>query len=93
MRETGRRGLVVAPISLESIEHVFDLRAALDATAASRAAERVTGEARRVGEEILLLGRRAVAERDLRAMIQADFRFHGYIYELSGNPLIEAVQR
>ncbi len=91
LRETGRRGLVVAPISIELAEHVYDLRAALDATAAARAAERASAETRPVGEEILLAGRRAVAERDIPAMIQADFRFHGYIYELSGNPLIQNV--
>ena len=91
LHETGRRGLVVAPINIEVAEHVYDLRAALDATAAARAAERATGRERRMGEKILVSGRRAVAERDIPAMIQADFRFHCYVYELSGNPLIESV--
>ena len=91
LHETGRRGLVVAAINMETAEHVYDLRAALDATAAAKAAERVTGRDRRKGEQILWSGRRAVAERDIPAMIEADFRFHRYIYELSGNPLIESV--
>jgi DNA-binding GntR family transcriptional regulator len=81
----------VAPINIETAEHVYDLRAALDATAAAKAAARVTGRERRQGEQILRSGRRAVAERDIPAMIQADFHFHRYIYELSGNPLIESV--
>ena len=89
--ETGRRGLVVAPINIELAEHVYDLRAALDATAAAPAAERATGRERRLGKKILLSGRRAVADRDIPAMIQADFYFHCYIYESSGNPLIESV--
>ncbi len=91
VRETGRRGLVVAPINIELAEHIYELRAALEATAATRAAQRASGQARRVGEDILLAGRRAVAERDIPAMIQADFHFHRYIYELAGNPLIESV--
>ncbi|MCK8786415.1 GntR family transcriptional regulator [Roseomonas sp. NAR14] len=91
VQEAGRRGLVVAPMSIELAENVYDLRAALDAAAAARAAERVTGREREAGEAILLDGRRAVAERDVSAMIQADFLFHRYIYELSGNPLIETV--
>lgn len=91
LHETGRRGLVVAPINIELAEHVYDLRAALDWTAATRAAERATGRERRSGKKILLAGRRAVANRDIPAMIQADFCFHCYIYELSGNPLITSV--
>ncbi len=90
LRETGRRGLVVTPMSLELAEHIYDLRAALDETAAVKAAQRADAVSREAGEAILLAGRLAVAERDIPAMIQADFRFHSYIYELSGNPLMEA---
>ncbi len=91
LQETGRRGLVVAPINIEVAEHVYDLRAALDATAAARAAEHMGVPERRTGERILRVGRRAVAERDITAMIQADFQFHRFIYAVSGNPLIESV--
>lgn len=88
-QEVGRRGLVVVPMSLELVEHVYDLRAALDETAAISAARRVDAAARQQGESIVRAGRRAVASRDIPAMIDADFRFHSYIYQLSGNPLIE----
>ncbi|MCY0386056.1 GntR family transcriptional regulator [Robbsia sp. Bb-Pol-6] len=89
LQEAGRRGLVVVPMSIELAEHVFDLRAALDETAAANAARRADASTRQQGETILRAGRRAVAARDIPAMIDADFRFHCYIYELSGNPLIE----
>lgn len=91
LHETGRRGLVVAPVNIETALHVYDLRAALDATAAGHAARLASGRERRQGERILMAGRRAVQARDIPAMIQADFCFHRYIYELSGNPLIESV--
>jgi DNA-binding GntR family transcriptional regulator len=91
--ETGRRGLVVAPVNMEMAQHVFDLRAALDATAAANAARRATGSERRAGEDLLVAGRQALADRDIQGMIQADFGFHCYIYELSGNPLIANVAR
>jgi DNA-binding GntR family transcriptional regulator len=91
--ETGRRGLVVAPVNMEMAQHVFDLRAALDASAAATAARRATGNERRAGEDLLMAGRRALADRDIQAMIQADFGFHSYIYDLSGNPLIANVAR
>ena len=89
--ETGRRGLAVAPINVTQVEHVYELRAALESEAARRAAERAVGADRARGEDILLAGRQAVADADIRAMIQADFRFHHYIYEMSGNSVIAAV--
>lgn len=89
LQEAGRRGLVVMPMSIELAEHVFDLRAALDETAAVNAARRADASTRQRGDAILRAGRRAVAARDIPAMIDADFRFHCFIYELSGNPLIE----
>lgn len=91
LTETGRRGLVVAPMNIELAAYVYDLRAALDAQAAMRAAEHAGSVDRAQAEELLLEGRRAVADHDVPGMVQVDFRFHRYIYHLSGNPLIETI--
>lgn len=91
LTETGRRGLVVAPLNIELAVHVYDLRAALDAQAAMRAAEHADAVDRAEAADLLHEGRRAIAEHDIAGMVQADFRFHGYVYHLSGNPLIEAI--
>ena len=91
LTETGRRGLVVAPMNMELAANVYDLRAALDAQAAARAAENAGSIDRAAGEALLQEGRRAVADHDVRAMVHVDFRFHRFVYQLSGNPLIETI--
>ncbi|MDE2517182.1 MAG: GntR family transcriptional regulator [Rhodospirillales bacterium] len=88
--ESGRRGLEVAPISAALVEQVYDLRLALEPHAAARAAQRAATADRDEGEARLEAGRRAVAARDVAAVIEADFAFHRYLYRLSDNPLVEA---
>lgn len=91
--EAGRRGLVVAPLDREFTRELYEMRSALDGSAATRAAERATPEARMAGERIIREGRAAVAEGDLSAMASADFAFHNFLYELAGNRLIAATAR
>jgi DNA-binding GntR family transcriptional regulator len=78
------RGVVVALLDSAEIAQVYEVRAALDALAARRAAER------RAPIDPLLIerGRRAARGRDIKAMIEADIAFHHAIYAASGNPLI-----
>jgi DNA-binding GntR family transcriptional regulator len=78
------RGVVVAPLDSAEIAQVYEVRAALDALAARRAAER-----RALIDPLLIeQGRRAARGRDIKAMIEADIAFHHAIYAASGNPLI-----
>lgn len=91
--ETGRRGLVVAPLDREFARQLYEMRAALDGAAAVGAARNATAADRARGEGIIRDGRAAVAEGDLRAMADADFAFHDFIYELGGNALIAATAR
>jgi DNA-binding GntR family transcriptional regulator len=99
------RGVVVTPLTPESLQWVYQLRSALDGLAASLAAHRVaiaetqeTGTRTRAGASeawaaLVATGRQAIAAGDLSALIQADMAFHRAIYAAAGNPLIEASAR
>ena len=93
LTEAGRRGLVVAPLDRDFARQVYELRAALDASAAASAASRAQPGTRAEGERILRAGREAVAHGDLGAMVAADYAFHDFIYGLSANTLIAGVAR
>lgn len=80
----GVRGLLVTPLDGEWIARVYEVRGALDALAARRAAEQRFV----VPPELLARGHAAIAGQDIRAMIEADLAFHTAIYQASGNPLI-----
>ncbi len=94
VQELGARGLYVAPLDAESTDQHYEIRAALDELAARRAAERVRASAdaarsiAATGEAIMQAGRAAIAAGDLRAMIRQDIRFHEFLYDASGNPLL-----
>ncbi|WP_431268816.1 GntR family transcriptional regulator [Dankookia sp. P2] len=91
--DTGRRGLVVAPLDRGFAAKLYEMRAALDAAAAVAAAKRAGPEDRARGERIIREGRAAVAEGDLAAMASADFAFHDFLYDLAGNRLIASTAR
>lgn len=78
------RGLLVAPLDPAWIAHVYEVRGALDALAARRAAERCAV----LDPALVAGGRRAAAGHDIQAMIEADVAFHGAIYAACGNPLV-----
>jgi DNA-binding GntR family transcriptional regulator len=102
VRDAEGRGLVVAPIEADYVQALYEVRAALDAVAAARAAERI-GEAGRGGGRhagrlaeacaILEQGRAAVAAGDKAAMADADLAVHGGGNELAGNPGIAEIAR
>jgi DNA-binding GntR family transcriptional regulator len=83
------RGVLVAPLDAGNIEHVYQVRAALDALAARLAAERRAV----LAPELIAAGRKAAKGRDVTAMIDADAAFHNAIYAASGNPLLEPSAR
>jgi DNA-binding GntR family transcriptional regulator len=79
------RGLLITPLDPGWIAHIYEVRGALDALAARRAAARGA----ELDPSLIERGRRAARGGDIRAMIEADFAFHTAIYAASGNPLIE----
>ena len=88
VRDNGRRGLLVAPLEREMIRSIYQLREALDAMAASLAAERCSPVDLTEGRRILAEGRKAVESSSVDEMIATDMRFHMWIYSASGNPLL-----
>ncbi|HLI11360.1 MAG TPA: GntR family transcriptional regulator [Alphaproteobacteria bacterium] len=88
VRDTGRRGAVIAALDPAFIAHLYELRSALDGAACRGAARRGRADARLWGASLLAAGRAAVASGSVRRMIEADMRFHRFLYELSGNPVI-----
>lgn len=82
------RGLVVAPLDPQHVQHVYDMRAVIEGLAARRAAEVGAERAARLGPALIEAGRKSVASGSVARMMAADVKFHGFIYGLSGNPLI-----
>jgi DNA-binding GntR family transcriptional regulator len=88
VREAPGRGLIVSPLDVDFVRNLYEVRAMLDALAARLAAERGAERAKSEGPAYLETGRAAVEAGSLHEQIEADMRFHGFINELSGNPLI-----
>jgi DNA-binding GntR family transcriptional regulator len=88
VREAPGRGLIVSPIDVDFFQNLYELRAMVDGLAARLAAERGGQRAKTEGPAYLEAGRAAVQRGSLHEQIEADMRFHAFINELSGNPLI-----
>jgi len=82
------RGLIVAPIDLAHVRHIYDVRAVLEGLAFRKAAVINSERARRLGPSLLDKGRDAVARGSVAGMVAADMTLHSFIYELADNPLI-----
>jgi DNA-binding GntR family transcriptional regulator len=88
LREAGGRGLVVAPLAADEVQHIYELRAAIEGLAARRAAQVAADRAAKQGPAIIDAGRKAAAGGQVPRLVAADRRFHEFLYELSGNPLL-----
>lgn len=88
LRDAPGRGLEVAALEPDQVEHMYNLRAAIEGLAARLAAEKNAVQAARAGAALIDAGRRAAASGVVARMVAADLKFHSFIYGLSGNPLI-----
>jgi DNA-binding GntR family transcriptional regulator len=78
------RGVLVAPLDVKRLVHIYQIRSALDALAA-----RLAARARyQLDPRLIVEGRRAAQANKVKAMMAADEQFHAAIYAGSGNPLI-----
>lgn len=82
------RGLQVAPLNLEHVRHMYEVRAVIEGLAFRKAAEQGAALAAARGPALLRAGRKAAAAGSYSAMIAADMAFHHFVYGLSGNPLV-----
>ncbi len=91
LKDAPGRGLLVAQLDPDYVQHMYDMRAVIEGLAARRAAELGAERAAKAGPALIEAGRKAVAAGSVAKMIVADMRFHEFIYGLSGNPLISSV--
>jgi len=89
----GRKGVMVAPLSAGYVKSLYEVRAALDGTAARLAAEAVAaGEASALLKIALGValerGELALQQGDRAGLVEADMDFHRALNRLSGNPVI-----
>jgi DNA-binding GntR family transcriptional regulator len=91
LAESGRRGFEVTQLDPARIRQLYEVRSAIDALAASLAAKRVKTDAagRNRLEAALHAGRGIDKQTPLAQLIALDVEFHGAIYHLAGNPVIE----
>lgn len=88
LREAAGRGLLVAPLDPDEVQHMYELRAVIEGLAARRAAQTSAERAAKQGPAVIEAGRKAAAGGAVPRMVAADRRFHELLYELSGNPLV-----
>lgn len=88
LRDAPGRRLIVAPLDPEHIRHIYDMRAAIEGLAFREAARRAADKAARQGPALIENGRKATASGAIPRMIAADMRFHGFLHDLCGNPLV-----
>lgn len=86
--DTGRRGVVVAPVDRGLFEAIYQFRSAVEPLAVELATPRMNAAAIRRGRALLSKGIEMMQKGDAKAVLQADIDFHTLIYELSGNPVI-----
>jgi len=90
---TGKRGLIVAPLDARRMRGLYQVRAVLEALAASLAATRmqaglISQHDIAEGNALLDHGQGIVDNGALADLIDADVEFHAYVHRLSGNESI-----
>jgi DNA-binding GntR family transcriptional regulator len=88
LRDAPGRGLIVAPLDLDYVQQMYDVRAVMEGLAFRKAAELNPDRAKKLGPTLIQNGRKAVKSGSVAAMIAADIKLHNFICELSQNPLI-----
>lgn len=91
--DTGRRGVVVAPVERAFFEAIYQFRSAVEPLAVELAVPRLDSVTIRRGRAIISRGLEMIQTGDAKAVLQADMDFHTLIYELSGNPVIGDTMR
>jgi DNA-binding GntR family transcriptional regulator len=93
VRDTGRRGLIVAPLDPQFFRAIYELREALDSLAATLAAQRCTPADAAVGRKLVAEGRVAARRGRVAELIEAHMGFHMWICGVAGNPLLSETMR
>ena len=92
LRESGRRGLSVAPLDPALFEAIYQFRSAIEPLAVRLATARMKPADLASGQVLIAQGMKAVKEQG-GAAVRADMAFHSWIYDLSGNVMIVETMR
>ena len=82
------RGLIVAPLDLDHIRHMYDVRAVIEGLAFRKAALNNAALAKQEGPAFISKGRLAAQSGSVSELIAADMAFHHFVYSLSENLLV-----
>ena len=93
VREEPGRGLEVTPIDLTFVRNLYEVRAVAEGLASSLAASRSAAQAAKFGPRLIEEGRKAERETSVSKLIDADVKFHEFLYEISGNSLIREMMQ
>lgn len=88
VQDTGKRGVVVAPIDQDLFDSIYQFRTVVEPLATELATIRMTSEAVTMGRDIIARGKSCVQSGDHASALRADMDFHSLIYQLSGNLII-----
>jgi DNA-binding GntR family transcriptional regulator len=88
VQDTGKRGVVVAPIDQTLFDSIYQFRTVVEPLAVQLATTRITKEAVSLGREIIARGKSHVQSGDHASALRADMDFHNLIYTLSGNIIV-----
>lgn len=86
--ETGRRGVVVAPIDQRLFQSIYQVRSVLEPLAVELATPRLDARMIAKGRSLVQEGTRLMQRGDAMGVLRADIDFHTMLYELSGNDVI-----
>ena len=93
VREAAGHRLIVAPIDIDFVRDIYEVRAVTEGLACALAASRGAGRAQRDGPAFILKGREAEANGNIPRLIAADMEFHKFLNEISGNSVIGQTTR
>ena len=86
-----RSGIFVAPIDYFNLKSTFEVRAPVEAKAASLAARRASNNDIVALEKVINLSYKAQKKDDLKRLIQLDQIFHETLGDISKNPILRKI--
>lgn len=86
-----RRGVVVKVFSREDLEHLYDVRTALEVQAFRLAAERALPKDIRLLELLIQRVTKAMKKEDFSEVAQLNVEFHETVIRMAGNPFLSSM--
>lgn len=86
-----RRGVVVKVFSRQDLEHLYDVRTALEVQAFRLAAERATEKDTRKLTLLLKQVEKAMKKEDFSEVARVNVEFHEAVIEIAGNPFLSSM--